>query len=87
MKTGKTTFSKIKNTLTSTKSIGTETKNLLDAFQDCFAIRVSVTLHKPEEASYSNGEQSLVNLGIPNVSCHVINCNVRKVNSVIGKTI
>ena len=80
-------FSKIKNTLTSRKSIETQTKNLLDVFQDCFAITVSVTLHKVEEVRYSKGEQGLANLGIPNVSCHVITCNIRKVNHVTGKTI
>ena len=79
-------FGKIKNILTSAKLIAKQTKNLLDAFQDCFAIRVNVTLHKLEEASYFKGVQSLPNLGIPNVSCHVINCNIRKVNQVIGKT-
>ena len=79
-------FGKIKNMLTSAKSIAKQTKNLLDAFHDCFEIRVSVTLHKLEEASYSKGEQSLPNLGILNVSCHVVNCNIRKVNQVIGKT-
>ena len=79
-------FGKIKNMVATGKSVATPTKSLLDAFQDCFAIRISVTLHKLEEASYSNGEQSFPNLGIPNVSCHVINCNIIKVNHVIGKT-
>ena len=79
-------FGKIKNTLTSAKSIATQTKNLPDPFQNCLATRVSVTLHKLEEVSYSKGEQSLPNLGVPNVSCHVINLNIRKVNHAIGKT-
>ena len=79
-------FGKIKNMLTSAQSVAKQTKNLLDAFQDCFSIRVSVTLHNLEEASYSKGEQSLPSLGIPNISCHVINCNIRKVNHVISNT-
>ena len=59
-------FGKIKKMLISGKSEATPTKSLLNVFQDCFAIRVSVTLHKLEEASYSKGEQSLPNLVIPN---------------------
>ena len=86
MKSREDMFGKIKNMLTSANSIAKQTKNLLYAFQDCFEITVSVTLHKLEEASYSKGEQSLPNLGVPNVSCHVINCNIRKVHQVIGKT-
>ena len=51
-------FGKIKNTLTSAKSVATQTQNLLDEFQDCLATRISVTLPMLEEVSYSKGEQS-----------------------------